>query len=70
MNQVVVECLISSSLLICLLRMKLFNKRWINMCVFFAFAVLITVMIAVVFNRFFYFPYSPFICIPILLCKR
>lgn len=67
MNQVVVECLISSSLLICLLRMKLFNKRWINMCVFFAFAVLIIAMIAVVFNRFFHFPYSPFICTPILL---
>lgn len=67
MNEIGVECIFIISLFIFLLRVQIFNKRWENMCVFFLFGLLITALISAGFNRFFGFPYSPYLLIPYLI---
>lgn len=66
MMNILVQCFIISSLLILLLTLRLFQKRWKNIIVYTLFSTLIVALVLIICQKWLGFVYSKFLLIPYL----
>ena len=63
-NILLIECITLTAVYILLLCIKVFNKRWKNVCLYTIFSALATVLVITLFWKFLGFLYFPYLLIP------